>query len=384
MIIAIDACNIRQGGGLTHLAQLLKESNPHLHGFTRIVVWSNSKTLSFLPDYHWIEKKSHFYLEKNFIYSFFFQFRLFSKELKKSSCDIVLVPGGTFLSRFRPFVTISQNLLPFEINEAFRYRSLLKRTKFIFLRFTQSYTFKRSNGLIFLTDYAKAVILSKVNVKNYNVIIPHGINYEFTQVPKKQKSINDYSFEKPFKLLYVSILSPYKHQGNLVKVVCELYSSGIPIELVLVGPYEIESLIDFNNTLKLYDCSKFCINYKGSIPHKNLFLEYKGADGFIFASTCENLPIILIEAMSSGLPILCSKFGPMKEVLGENGEMYFDPLDLDNTRSQLEEYLCNYILREKISNESYSRSLKFTWSEMATKTFRFLTEINFIYNDSKR
>ena len=28
MIIAIDACNIRQGGGLIHLYNLLNESNP--------------------------------------------------------------------------------------------------------------------------------------------------------------------------------------------------------------------------------------------------------------------------------------------------------------------------------------------------------------------
>lgn len=384
MIIGIDACNIRQGGGLTHLIQLLNESKPKKHGFTKIVVWSNKKTLSFLPDFDWIEKRSHFYLEKNFIFSFYFQLWLFSKELTESSCDIVLVPGGTFLSKFRPFVTISQNMLPFEMNEAFRYKSLLKKIKFILLRITQSRTFKNANGLIFLTEYAKSIISSKVNVTKYNKIIPHGINYEFTQTPKKQKSFSDYNFENPFKLLYVSILSPYKHQPNLVKVVCELYSSGIPIQLVLIGPSEAESLIEFNNTIKMYDCSKFCINYKGAIPYENLFSEYKAADGFIFASTCENLPIILIEAMSAGLPIICSKFGPMKEILGENGKMYFNPLDLNNTKSQLKEFLYNQNLRDKISIESYSRSLIFTWSEMANKIFSFLTKINVKYHDSKR
>ena len=36
---------------------------------------------------------------------------------------------------------------------------------------------------------------------------------------------------------------------------------------------------------------------------------------FIFASTCENMPNILIEGMSSGLPILCSNYLPMPEFL---------------------------------------------------------------------
>ena len=131
MIIGIDACNIRQGGGVTHLSQLLNESNPQRHGFTKIVVWSNKKTLSCLPDFDWIEKKNNWFLEKNFISAFYFQLFMFSSELKSNFCDIVFVPGGTFLSFFRPFVTVSQNMLPFDLNEAFRYRSTLKKIKFL-------------------------------------------------------------------------------------------------------------------------------------------------------------------------------------------------------------------------------------------------------------
>ena len=40
---------------------------------------------------------------------------------------------------------------------------------------------------------------------------------------------------------------------------------------------------------------------------------------FIFASSCENMPITLIEGMASGLPIACSDRGPMPEVLQDGG-----------------------------------------------------------------
>ncbi len=384
MIIGIDACNIRQGGGVTHLSQLLNESNPKRHGFTKIVVWSSKKTLSCLPDFEWIEKKNNWFLEKNFISAFYFQLFLFSSELKSSFCDIVFVPGGTFLSFFRPFVTVSQNMLPFDLNEAFRYKSTLKKIKFLLLRITQSYTFKTAGGLIFLSEYAKNIICSKISVTNFIDIIPHGINYEFTEKPRLQKSISEYSFDNPYKLLYVSILSPYKHQNNLVKAVCELYNSGVPVKLILIGPSELESLYEFNKALDLYDSSKLCIEYKGGLPHDMLFLEYKSADGFIFASTCENLPIILIEAMSAGLPIICSKFGPMQEVLGENSGMYFNPLDLIDTQNKIKEFLLSKTLRDKISYDSFTRSLNFTWTGMADKTFSFLTKINLKYYDKKQ
>lgn len=49
-----------------------------------------------------------------------------------------------------------------------------------------------------------------------------------------------------------------------------------------------------------------CINYMGLIDHDKLTDIYKNADGFVFASSCENQPIILLEAMAAGLPIACS------------------------------------------------------------------------------
>ena len=44
----------------------------------------------------------------------------------------------------------------------------------------------------------------------------------------------------------------------------------------------------------------------------------------LFASSCENLPNILLETMGARLPIACSNRQPMPEILGEGGE-YFDP-----------------------------------------------------------
>ena len=50
----------------------------------------------------------------------------------------------------------------------------------------------------------------------------------------------------------------------------------------------------------------------------------KNSDLFVFASSCENMPNTLLEAMSTGLPIACSFRGPMIEVLKDGG-LYFNP-----------------------------------------------------------
>jgi hypothetical protein len=38
MILGIDASNIREGGGVTHLVELLRSVDPLVHGFSQVVV----------------------------------------------------------------------------------------------------------------------------------------------------------------------------------------------------------------------------------------------------------------------------------------------------------------------------------------------------------
>ena len=61
-IVGIDASNIRHGGGITHLSQLLKYTDS---SGQRAIVWSNKNTLSQIEDKAWLEKRTHKLLEGN-------------------------------------------------------------------------------------------------------------------------------------------------------------------------------------------------------------------------------------------------------------------------------------------------------------------------------
>ena len=72
MILGIDAGNIRNSGGLTHLNEFLKNFKPNLY-FEKVVIWSNIETLETIPNYDWLVKKTHKFLNLNFFYTFLFQ-----------------------------------------------------------------------------------------------------------------------------------------------------------------------------------------------------------------------------------------------------------------------------------------------------------------------
>ena len=155
MILGIDATNIRSGGGLTHLKEILENGDPNRFGISKVVIWSNTKTLNKFPNFIWLQKVTHNLLNKSFIFSFIYQVFYLSKSAKKKyNCNLLFVPGGTFLGSFDTIVSMSQNMLPFEEIEYLRFNSWKMRLRFSLLRFTQSHTFKKSKGLIFLTNYA--------------------------------------------------------------------------------------------------------------------------------------------------------------------------------------------------------------------------------------
>lgn len=370
MILGIDATNIRSGGGLTHLKEILNEIEAPTFDFEKVVVWSNEKTLNELPNHTWLIKETHPWLNKTSLFSFIYQIVLFSKSAKKYNCNILFVPGGTFLGSFKPIVSMSQNMLPFEKEESDRF-GWKARKKFSALKQLQSYTFKKSQGIIFLTEYAMNYVIKTTNLKNDTKIIPHGINLRFLKEPEEQKDINQYTSKHPFKLLYVSIVTAYKHQWNVAEAVLKLKEEGYPITLDLVG----SSSEYFIRLQKMMDKDNFnVIKYRGLIPYNELDKTYKSADAFVFASSCENMPIILIEAMTSGLPIASSNKGPMPEVL-EDGGFYFDPTNVNEIYTVLKQMLDSKDQRTEKASISYNKSLNYTWKDCSNKTFKYLSFI---------
>ena len=125
--------------------------------------------------------------------------------------------------------------------------------------------------------------------------------------------------------------------------------------------------------IKRLDPDKKFICYKGPVPYHELPQLYHRADLFVFASSCENLPIILLEAMASGLPIACSKRGPMPEVLGDAG-VYFDPENSPDITKTLRQLLLSSDLRAHNAQTAYEQAKNYTWERSAEETLAFIAK----------
>ncbi|THH34564.1 glycosyltransferase [Neolewinella litorea] len=359
---------------MKHLLELVNSKiNVRQFGFDRVVLFTSlidigEKILNEDVDVVILPRGS------NPISNFLIQKGALKKAITDSACDIIFCPGGTVPPIDLPYVSMSQNMLVFEKKERNRFPWGPLRWRYQFLHFLQSRSLLRATGNIFISDYAKEYICTLLPALTNlpSRVIPLGASMKFKKVPRTQLSIEDkLSVSGTFTLTYVSIVNYYKHQWNVVEAVAQLRAAGYPVTLKLVGPV-------INDVVKRLAQATVgredFVEYLGAVPYEEIEDIYHNTDLFIFASSCENMPNVLVEAMSAGLPIASSSYGPMPEVLKDGGH-YFDPLDINDIASAIKYLLENASERMVLSERAYRYAQAYTWRECSEQTFTFLSEI---------
>lgn len=375
MRLCVDASNLRAGGGITHLHEMLRSATPERFGFEKVFVWASRKTLDALEDRPWLVKRSCATLEKNFLRRAAWQRWRLGALARNDGCDVLFVPGGSFATRFTPVVTMSRNMLPFEPQELRRFGLSAMRLKMLLLRWTQPGSMRRANGVIFLTRYAHETSMHTIGALSGRVaIVPHGVDSRFSMPVKRQLPLALNTAARPLRLIYVSTVDVYKHHVEVIDAVAQLRRQGLHIILELIGSSYAPSLQRMQAALDRVDPAREYIHYRGPVRYAELNDCYAQADAAIFASSCENMPNILLEKMAAGLPIACARKGPMPEILGDAG-MYFDPDDSGSIASCLAELLASPERREQLAHQAQLRAAAYTWQRCAQETFAFLSQI---------
>jgi glycosyltransferase involved in cell wall biosynthesis len=369
MIVGIDASNIRAGGGITHLRELLAAAEPERDRFERVVVWASRPTLEALPERPWLGKVSPPALNEGLLSRTLWQVRSLGRAAADARCDVLFVPGGSFVTSFRPIVTMNQNLLPFQWRELSRYGLSAMTLKMLALRRIQSRSFRAADATIFLTEHAKDVVTAVTGVLNGAApVIPHGIDPRFFAEPRPARRLEDCSMDEPMRLVYVSAVEPYKHQWQVAEAVAQLRQAGLPLAIDFIGPANPRVLPRLRQTLQRVDPHAQAIRYLGPVQHERLHQTYGKAEIAVFASSCETIANILIEGMAAGLPTASSGIGAMREVLGDSGE-YFDPERPAEIASAIERLARSPQLRERNALLAFERAHSYSWSRCARESF---------------
>ncbi len=363
MNIAINANRAKSGGGIRHLKGILNNLPDYVKNKHKIHLWSHEQLLNQIDPNDCLIKHKYKLSNKNILHQLLWEKFKLIDEIRNNNCDVLINIDAGSLCTFKKSITMSRDMLPFEPNiiKDFPFKYKFRQ---ILLRYISINSLNKAGKVIFLTNYAYQNIRKYLKRNIDFEIVPHGVDQ--TSFNKNSIISREKTLEKT--ITYISPFLPYKHQDNVIYAFNLLKSKGYKIKLKLIGnmtDYSKDSIKKAFNKIDLKDSIQILENISQNQIPKYL----NKTDIFIFASSCENMPNTLLEAMASGLPIACSNMGPMPEILKDAG-VYFNPHDYSSIYKSLKKLLDNESLMKELSQKAKNISKKYTWLESSESLFK--------------
>lgn len=214
---------------------------------------------------------------------------------------------------------------------------------------------------------------SKIFPEEKVKVIYHGFNSDYKNIfslEEKTQVLQKYNLTKGF-LLSISRLEHKKNTLGIVKSFeilknNPLYSN---LQLVLVG----KPGYGFDEVEKAINKSKFKkdIILLGWVDERDLPIVLGLASVFVFPSFCEGFGIPVLQAMSAGVPVVCSQDSSLSEI-GGNACLYVDPNSLEEIAQSIEKFFVDENLRQEKISLGLSRAKDFSWEKCARETLDVL------------
>jgi glycosyltransferase involved in cell wall biosynthesis len=114
--------------------------------------------------------------------------------------------------------------------------------------------------------------------------------------------------------------------------------------------------------------------FPGFINENDKPAVYRLAEIFCFPSLYEGFGIPILEAMSTGIPVVASDIPPHREI-AENAAIYFNPEKPDDLSEKLVRLLENEELKNNLIRKSREQAQKFSWKKSAQKILEIFKNI---------
>lgn len=116
----------------------------------------------------------------------------------------------------------------------------------------------------------------------------------------------------PLRVLCVGRLVPEKGQALLLDAVRRLLDDGVDVRLTLVGDGPRRAALETRAAdLGLGDA----VSFAGAVGQDEIRTHYAEADVFALPSFAEGVPVVLMEAMATGLPVVTTRIAGIAELV---------------------------------------------------------------------
>ena len=223
--------------------------------------------------------------------------------------------------------------------------------------------YKIADHIMVPSEFAKNTFIKKGFDGSKISKVPYGVNLGLFKSKKKTK-------DSKFRIIYTGMLSVRKGVIYLLKAFSELNLKNA--ELVLIGA--IENILK-KKIVKYFDNNN--IIYNPAINQSELATYYSNSDLFVTCSIEEGLAMVQMQAMASGLAIICTENSGGRELVDENYNGFI--IDIRNVDVLKQKILYLYNNRDQLfemglNSENKAKNL-FSWDKYGFEVIKKYKEI---------
>lgn len=288
-------------------------------------------------------------------------------KLKKSDYDFIFLPAGNRrVMAFYPKTT----LITFHDLSQFHIEAKYDKFRMFYIKKVIPYYVKLADKIMVISKNTKDDLVKyyKLNaedlVLNYN-----GYNSERYNLNSVYREL-PLNLKKEYFLYIARIEHPGKNHLRLVQAY-ELLPQEIRdrYDLVIAGkPWSgSDKVLDYIDKSPVKDN----IHLPGFVPDEDMPELYRHSALYVFPSLYEGFGIPLIEAMASGIPVICSNTSSLPEIGGEAVAL-FDPYSIESIRDTIQRVITDHKMQDAMVENGLKRVKEFSWkkhSDTIIKTF---------------
>lgn len=222
---------------------------------------------------------------------------------------------------------------------------------------TKFFVKHKNYTLVALSDLIQISISNYYNLNKESIpIVLNGINLDNCIVKQNYKK------DDCFKILHIGRFMEQKNHIGLLESFKIFHAKHKDSELFLIGDgekkQEIENYIcenGLNSSIKLLGLQD------------NVYGFLNKADIFTLPSNYEGIPMTLIEAMGTGLPIVATNVGGVADMLTNDLNALLVNVNVEEISNAFEKYYLNEELRAEHGKNALKRSVNFSSKQMAEK-----------------